>query len=72
MAETHENNTKDPNLEEAREHFHAARKEMHASLEALIPSGFRDRRRAARKEFLLGVRKLIDVAIDHAETKLEK
>jgi hypothetical protein len=69
MAETTEKKEKDENLEEAKEHFHAARSAMRDSIKALIPSGYREHRRAARKEFLLGLRKLLDVAIDHAEKK---
>lgn len=65
MTETTAN--KNPNLEEAREHFRAARKEMHRSMEALLPQGFVEKRRAARKEFLLGLRKLVDAAIDRAD-----
>ena len=56
-----------PNINEAREHFRAARKEMRESFAALLPAGFRERRRAARKEFLLGLRKLVDIAIEHTE-----
>jgi hypothetical protein len=60
---------KDANLEEAKEHFHAARSAMRNSIKALIPAGHLENRRAARKEFLLGLRKLLDVAIDHTEKK---
>ena len=63
--------TKNPNLQEARDHFHAARKEMRTSMEALIPAGFLERRRAARKEFLLGLKKLVDAAIDHVDKAQE-
>lgn len=63
--------TKNPNLKEARDHFHAARKEMRKSMEALIPTGYLERRRAARKELLLGLRKLVDAAIDHVDKAQE-
>jgi hypothetical protein len=58
---------KNPNVEEARAHFRAARKEMRQSMEALLPHGFLEKRRAARKEFLLGIRKLVDAAIEHVD-----
>jgi hypothetical protein len=54
-------------ISEAREHFRSARKEMRKSLEALMPAGFMESRRAARKEFLLGLRKLVDVAIERVD-----
>jgi len=58
-----------PNLAEAREHFKAAKDAMHKSVEAMLPPSYMENRRAARKEFLLGLRKLLDVAIEHAEKK---
>ena len=58
-----------PDLEEARQHFKAAREAMRKTWEALLPAGLLEQRRAARKEFLLGLRKLLDVAIEHAEKK---
>ena len=69
MTDTAEKSTKNPNYEEAREHFKAAHRSMRASLEALIPAGYLEKRRAARKEILLGLRKLLDAAIDHVEEK---
>jgi len=62
----HERN---PELEEARLHFKAAREAMRKSWEAMMPPGLIESRRAARKEFLLGLRKLLDVAIEHTEKK---
>jgi hypothetical protein len=56
-----------PDISEARDHFRSARKEMRKSFEALMPAGFLERRRAARKEFLLGLRKMVDVAIERVE-----
>ena len=70
MAENNETMHKselNPNMSEARDHFRTARKEMRKSFEALIPAGFLERRRAARKEFLLGLRKVVDAAIERAE-----
>ncbi len=62
---------KDPNMEEARAHFRAARREMRRSWEAFLPVGFFERRRAARREFLLGLRKLVDAAIDRMDQDRE-
>ena len=70
MAENKETTNKSEmnvNIREAREHFRAARKEMRKSFEALLPSGFIERRRAARKEFLLGLRKMVDAAIEKSD-----
>ncbi len=72
MSEPTEKIAKNPNLSEAREHFKEARKAMHKSMEALIPPGYLEARRAARKEFLLGLRKLVDVAIDHFDEHEKK
>ena len=59
--------SKNPDIKEAREHFHAARDAMHKSMEEFLPEGFRENRRHARKEFLLGVRKMVDAAISHVD-----
>ncbi len=69
MSETNDTTSKNPNLEEAKEHFHAARNAMRQSLEALIPTGYLEKRRAARKEMLLGLRKILDAAIDHVDKR---
>lgn len=53
--------------EEARQHFHAARREMRLSYEAIMPPGFLEHRRAARRETLLAVRSLIDKVIERLE-----
>ncbi len=58
---------KNPKIEEARMHMHAARQNMHKVMESMIPEGVRENRQAARKEFLLGLRSLLDAAIDHSE-----
>lgn len=54
-------------LDEAREHMHAARENMHKVLESMIPEGVRENKKAARKEFLLGLRSLLDAAIERSE-----
>lgn len=53
--------------DEALGHAQAAREEMKKSVEALLPPGFVEHRRAARKEMLLAVRSLIDTAIHRLE-----
>lgn len=58
-----------PNYQEARDHFKAARSSMHKSIEALIPVGYLENHRAARREMLLGFRKLLDAAIEHIDKK---
>ncbi|MEK7311917.1 MAG: hypothetical protein AAB382_08085 [Chloroflexota bacterium] len=55
--------------EEAREHLKTAREEMRRSYEALLPPGFLEHRRAARKEFLLAARSLIDAALKRMDEK---
>lgn len=57
------------NIKEAKEHFKNAHQSMHQGLEELLPKGFLERRRAARKEILLGFRKLLDAAIEKGDKK---
>jgi hypothetical protein len=61
----------DPRVQEVREHARAARNAMRKSLEAFLPAGYLENRRAARKEFLLAMRSLVDVAIDRVEKATE-
>lgn len=49
--------------DEAAGHLRAARNEMRQSWEAFLPPGFVEHRRAARKEFLLAVRSVLDSAM---------
>ena len=55
--------------EEARQHFHAAREEMRKSMELLLPEGFFDHRRGARREMLLAWRSMLDAAIQRMDEK---
>jgi hypothetical protein len=55
--------------EEAREHYQKAREELHKSIETLLPAGFIEHRRAARKEMLLAMRSMLDSAINHMDKK---
>ncbi|MAT45563.1 MAG: hypothetical protein CL609_24805 [Anaerolineaceae bacterium] len=69
MSENTQEKTKNPNIHEAREHFKAARKAMYKTVEAIIPEGVRENQRSAQKEFLMGMRKMVDAAIEHVEKK---
>lgn len=58
--------------EEAREHYKAAREEMRAGFEALMPDGLRElreHRRKARREMLLAWRSVLDSAIERFDKK---
>lgn len=54
-------------VDEAWDHMHAAHKNMHKVMESMIPEGMRENQREARKEFLLGLRSLLDAAIERTE-----
>lgn len=69
MAETTPKKELNPNLAEARKHMKAARAAAGKSFETLLPAGFVENRRAARREFLLGLRSLLDAAIERSEKK---
>jgi hypothetical protein len=56
-------------FEEAHRHFKAAHEAMHKSVGMLLPEGFVEQRKTARKEFLLAMRSMLDAAIEHSETK---
>ena len=55
--------------EETREHLKTAREEMRKSVESLLPPGYLEHRRAARREFLLAARSLIDAALKRMDEK---
>ncbi len=67
MAEEKKTHWDDPRLHEARDHFKTAREAFWKSAEAWMPPAFLENRRKARKEMLLGLRSLIDAAIEKAE-----
>jgi len=67
MAEKTNERPQNPKIKEAREHMYAARKNMHKVAESFLPEGTREHQRAARKEFLLGLRSFLDAAIEHTE-----
>lgn len=56
-------------MTEARAHARAARSSMLKSFEELIPHGFLEHRKAARKEMLLAMRSLLDAAIERMDKK---
>jgi hypothetical protein len=58
-----------PKVEEARAHMRAAHENMHEVFESMIPEGVRENRRAARMEFLLGLRSMLDAAIEETEAR---
>ena len=66
---THRTAEMSPRIKEARDHARAARASMRRSFEELIPRGFLEHRREARREMLLAVRSLLDAAIERAEKK---
>jgi hypothetical protein len=68
---THPVKEMDPKVEEAREHLKSARENMAKVAEAWIPVEVRENQHAARKEFLLGLRSLIDAAIDHTDKRVK-
>jgi hypothetical protein len=66
---THHAEEGNPMLKEAREHAKAARESLRRSFQELLPPGFIEHRRAARREMLLAVRSLLDAAIERTEKK---
>ncbi len=65
--QTTETRPENPYMHEAREHARAASREMRKTLEAWMPPGVVTHQRAARREFLLAVRSMINAAIDKLE-----
>lgn len=61
---THEEN---PHVKEAREHMKTAREQMFKGYEKMLPEGFLEHRRAARREWLLAMRSMLDAAIERIE-----
>lgn len=58
-----------PLPEETRAHFHAAREEFRKGFEALLPQGFVEHQKKARREVLLAWRSWIDAALQRMEEK---
>ena len=66
---THHAEEASPRLKEARAHVKAAGESFKLSVQDLIPKGFIEHRRAARREMLLAMRSLLDAAIERTEKK---
>jgi hypothetical protein len=64
VAEENKSKPGHEQLEEARDHMRAAHEAMHKSMEKLMPEGFTEERKTARKEFLLAMRSLVDAALE--------
>jgi hypothetical protein len=58
--------------EETRQHFQAAREEFRKSLQGMLPPGFMEHRRKARKEMLLAWRSMIDASLERMEEPKKK
>ena len=50
--------------DDTRQHLQAARQAFRESVEALLPAGFVEKRKVARREALLAARSLIDHALE--------
>jgi len=55
--------------EETREHYKKAREEFRKSVEELLPKGFVEHRRNARREMMLAWRSMLDHAIKKMDEK---
>jgi len=58
--------------DETREHYRAARKEMHEGIRSLLPPEYREHHDQARKEMLLAWRTMIDDALNNMEKQNKK
>ena len=58
--------------EETRQHFRAAREEFHKSIAGMLPPGFSEHHRKARKEMLLAWRSMIDASLERMEEPKKK
>ena len=55
--------------EEARQHYRAAFEEMRKGMSYILPEGFIEQHRKARKEMLMAWRSMLDAAIQHMDEK---
>lgn len=69
MRETKAKSNQNPKVEEARAHMRAAHENMHQVFDSFLPEGVRENQHAARKEFLLGLRSLLDAAIEESDAR---
>ena len=58
--------------DETRQHFRAAREEFQKSMQDMLPPGFLEHRRNARKEMLLAWRSMIDASLDRMQDPKKK
>jgi hypothetical protein len=58
--------------EETRQHLQAAREEFHKSMDGILPPGFLEHRRKARKEMLLAWRSMIDASLERMDERTKK
>jgi predicted phage gp36 major capsid-like protein len=58
--------------DETRQHFRAAREELHKSLEGILPPEFMEHRLKARKEMLLAWRSMIDASLKRMDESKKK
>ena len=65
----HEKKRKEHIPEETREHYKKAREEFKKSVEGLLPEGFVEHHRNARREMLLAWRSMLDHAIQKMDEK---
>jgi hypothetical protein len=63
LNEEFEPERRKPIPDETRAHYRKAREEMREAIDNLLPEGFVEHRRAARREMLMAWRSLIDAAI---------
>lgn len=62
-----ESREENPNIREARRHARAAREEMRRTLEAFLPPRVIEHNRAARREWLLAMRSMVNAALDELD-----
>jgi len=53
--------------EETRKHLKAAREEFHKSMEGILPPGFMEHRKQARREMLLAFRSILDASLERMD-----
>ncbi len=69
MSEEKQSRHNWPLPEETLEHLKAAGEATRKSIESLLPPGFVENRREARRQMLLAARSLIDAALKRTERK---
>jgi hypothetical protein len=62
--EKHEEN---PNIREARTHARAAREEMRKAIEGFLPPAVVEHRKAAKREWLLAMRSMVNAALERID-----